>query len=56
MERKCETCKWHIFESVTKEKVCVNDRSDYCADWTDDDFKCSKWEEKDVHEVSQKKW
>jgi len=46
-EQKCKTCHWHCHEDIDDGYVCVNDRSDYCTDWTDDDFGCPHWEARD---------
>ena len=36
----CETCKYHITENVSGEKVCTNPDSDYLGIATDDkDFR-----------------
>lgn len=35
----CETCKYCL------DGVCVNDKSDQCADFVDEDFGCDKWED-----------
>lgn len=37
----CEDCKWH------RDGLCMNEKSDCRIDWTDDDFKCEKWEATD---------
>ena len=42
--KRCGTCNYHCHEDVDDGWVCVNSDSDYCTDWTDDDFGCEKWE------------
>lgn len=46
VEDRCETCKWHQHEDIDDGYVCVNSRSVYCCDWTENDYWCSQWEEK----------
>lgn len=46
-ERCCGTCKYHEFEDFDNGWVCVNDASEFVADWTEYDFVCEEWEEKD---------
>lgn len=36
----CKNCKWY----VAYEGVCVNGESEKCADFTDKDFSCEKFE------------
>ena len=43
-DRCCGTCKYHKHEDIDDGWVCVNDRSDYLADWTEDDDGCERWE------------
>lgn len=40
----CGTCKWHEHEKVSDGWVCVNNDSEYVADWTDYDFCCEQYE------------
>ena len=47
MDECCGTCKWHQHESVDDGWVCVNDRSEYCTDWTDYKDYCEDWEGKE---------
>lgn len=42
----CGTCIYHQYEDVTDGWVCVNDQSEYCADWTDYNDSCECWEGK----------
>lgn len=39
--KRCKTCKWRSDEYTS---VCVNDESDYLADFVEADFVCDKWE------------
>lgn len=43
-DERCGTCKWHQHENISDGWVCVNDESDYVADWTDYDFCCDEYE------------
>lgn len=45
-DKICGTCKWHKHEGIDDGWVCVNDRSDYCTDWTDYEDTCEDWEER----------
>ena len=47
MNECCGTCKWHQHEDIDDGWVCVNDRSEYCTDWTDYKDCCEDWEGKD---------
>lgn len=47
MNQCCGTCKWHSFENISDDWVCVNNDSDYCADWTKYEDSCEEWEESD---------
>ena len=40
----CGTCEWHFHEDISDGWVCVNDQSDYVADWTDYEHCCDEWE------------
>ena len=44
MENTCKTCMWHMHERIDNGFICVNDRSPYLADWTEDDQSCDAWE------------
>ena len=44
MAEMCGTCKWHKHEDIDDGWVCVNDRSDYCTDWTDYGDYCEDYE------------
>lgn len=46
MDRCCGTCKYHEHEDIDNGWVCVNQESDYVADWTDYDFCCEDYEER----------
>lgn len=43
---RCGSCKWHHHGSDGW--VCVNDRSDYCTDYTDYDDYCEDYEGRSV--------
>lgn len=43
-DKCCGTCKYHHHENIDDGWVCVNDRSEYCADWTECSDSCGKWE------------
>lgn len=38
--KNCGTCRYHYHETVDDGYVCVNPKSDYCADWTDNNMTC----------------
>ena len=44
--KACCTCKWWHKESDEYCQVCVNDESESCADYTEPDDYCDKWEAK----------
>lgn len=44
----CGTCKYCQWETVDEALVCVNDSSDYCTDWIEQDFCCEEWESRDT--------
>ena len=46
-EQVCGTCKWHAFENIDDDWVCVCDESDHCTDWTDYTDTCEEWEERE---------
>lgn len=41
----CGNCKYGSYDKM-QGYVCVNDESDYCADWTEYDHTCDYWEGK----------
>ncbi len=46
-EKKCcGTCKYHEFENINDGYVCVNDKSENFADWTEYNDSCEEWEGK----------
>ena len=47
MKECCGTCKYHYLEDITDGYVCVNDRSEYCSDWTDYEHCCDEYEERE---------
>lgn len=42
----CGTCDYHCHEDISDGYVCVNDASEHCTDWTDDDYCCPAYERK----------
>ena len=47
MKQCCGTCRYHEYEDFSQGYVCVNDESEYCADWTEYNDTCDEWEGKD---------
>jgi len=45
-DRICGKCKWHQHEDIDDGWVCVNDRSEYCTDWTEYTDSCNEFEER----------
>lgn len=45
-DRICGKCKWHVHEDIDDGWVCVNDRSEYCTDWTEYADSCNEFEER----------
>jgi len=45
-EQICGNCRWYEHENISNGWVCVNNDSDYCADWTDYNHTCEYWEER----------
>ena len=43
-DKCCGTCKYHGFENLSDGWECVNDRSEYFADWTEYSDSCDEWE------------
>ena len=41
----CGNCKYHQYEEYDKGYVCVNDSSEHCTDWTENDDTCKYWEQ-----------
>ena len=46
-EKICGKCKYHKLETISYGYVCVNDKSEYVADWTEYDFSCEDWESRE---------
>lgn len=44
--RICGTCKYHRHESIDNGWVCVNDLSEYLADFAEYEDGCDDWEGK----------
>lgn len=47
MKECCGTCKYHTQDICAEDFVCVNDRSEEFANWTDCDYVCDEYEEVD---------
>lgn len=43
-EKCCGTCKYHYHKNIGDGWECVNDRSEYFADWTEHSDSCDEWE------------
>lgn len=43
MDKCCETCRYCEHEDIDDGHVCVNDESEYCADWVDPEHCCAEW-------------
>ena len=43
-EKCCGTRKYHHHENIDDGWVCVNDRSEYCVEWTEYSDSCEEWE------------
>lgn len=43
-EKYCGTCKYHYHKNIGDGWKCVNDRSEYFADWTEYSDSCDEWE------------
>lgn len=43
----CGTCKWHCHEDIDNGFVCVNDKSEHCAEWMEYFYCCEEWEERE---------
>lgn len=44
----CGTCEYHYHEDISDGYICVNDRSEHCADWTDYNDGCEEWKERET--------
>lgn len=42
----CGRCKWHIFDELEGEGVCVNRDSDYWLSYTENNEQCELWAKK----------
>lgn len=48
MDKKCcGNCKYHKYENISQGYVCVNDTSEFVADWTEYNDYCDEWEERE---------
>ena len=45
-DKYCGTCKYHYHKNIGDGWECVNDRSEYFADWTEYSDSCDEWEER----------
>lgn len=43
-DKCCGTCKYHYHKNIDDGWECVNDRSEYFADWTGYKDSCEEWE------------
>lgn len=43
-DKCCGTCKYHHYDDIDDGWVCVNDRSEYFADWIGYSDSCDEWE------------
>lgn len=41
----CMRCKYYQHEDIDDGYVCVNDRSDFCADWVEPTHSCDEFTE-----------
>ena len=46
LDRKCENCRYCEHEDISDGYVCVNDESEYWADWVEPKHCCAEWVEK----------
>lgn len=46
MDKRCQNCRYYEHEEIDDGFVCVNDESEYVADWVDEEFVCIDWEGK----------
>ena len=47
MKKCCGTCMHHQKDDFAEDYVCTNDRSDEFADWTDFEYCCDEYEERE---------
>lgn len=45
-DKCCGTCKYHYHKNIGDGWECVNDKSEYFADWTEYSDSCDEWEER----------
>lgn len=43
MDKRCENCRYCEYENIDEGYVCVNDKSDYLADWVNLYGCCEEW-------------
>lgn len=47
MEKCCGNCRWHEYDELFDDWVCVNPDSDYVADFTGYEDSCEEFEERE---------
>ena len=47
MDSACENCKYWQYEDIDRGHVCVNDKSYYLAEWTENNQSCEEFERND---------
>jgi len=48
-DKVCGTCRYHHRDDVFSDDwMCVNDKSEFCADWTEYWDACGEWEKRDA--------
>jgi hypothetical protein len=50
-DKCCGTCKYHGFEKLSDGFSCVNEQSEYFADFTEYNDSCEEWEERGRNET-----
>lgn len=43
-QKNCKNCEWCELDPMGD--ICVNDESEYCAEWVWQDTVCDYWEER----------
>lgn len=45
MSKCCENCKWFKEDpDFETDHICCNDKSEYIADWVEENHTCDEWE------------
>lgn len=47
MDKRCENCRYYEHEEIDDGYVCVNDDSEYLADWVEPGHCCEDWSKAD---------